>query len=205
MSGLPKKRAAEQAVANPNKRAATKKNSEPDVVEVEVLENYHISTVLHSRFDIFPLQLRKTLQLSYTATVQSLMKTLEARATTRDKYIFSIILDVRVRQSSRNAVNTTTICGGIPSLSLANTVLLDRFLNTKKKFLEKPSFVYLKTDEGIANPDFIQLHSVRRNEIGWGFDTNGCLSLYLVYMEDAKLNEYALFVQRTEIKIEEIA
>jgi hypothetical protein len=204
MSGQGRKRAAEQNV-NPNKRATTRKNNESDVLELdEAPEDYHVSTTLHSKFGVFPELLCKALQSSYNATVQSLMKAFAAKTVLKEKYTYSVIADSRVRQSNPNTGVTTTVYkDGLPSLSLANTALLECFLDTKKKYLEKPSFVYLRKEEGVANPDFIQLHSVRRNEIGWGFDTNGCLSLYLVFLEDAKLNEYAIFVQRTEIKVEE--
>jgi hypothetical protein len=40
-----------------------------------------------------------------------------------------------------------------------------------------------------VNPEFIQLHSVRHDEIGWGYDLNGCLLLHLVYIKNSKLNE----------------
>jgi hypothetical protein len=206
MSGQGRKRAAEQNM-NPNKRAMGRKANEPDILELnEAPEDYHVSTTLHSKFGVFPEILCKSLQSSYNAAIQSLMKAFAAKTTLREKYTYSVIADLRVRQSNPNTGITSTICkDGIPSLSLANTALLECFLNTKQKYLEKPSFVFLKKEEGVANPDFIQLHSVRRNEIGWGFDTNGCLSLYLVFFEDAKLNEYAIFVQRTEIKMEENA
>jgi hypothetical protein len=44
---------------------------------------------------------------------------------------------------------------------------------------------------------------MRRNEIGWGFDADDCLSLHVVFMEKAKKHEYTIFVQRSELKVEE--
>jgi hypothetical protein len=70
-------------------------------------------------------------------------------------------------------------------------------MNTKRRFLEKPTFVSQEAENDETNSTFVQLHSVRKNEIGWGYDANKCLSLYLVFVKDTKLYEHALFVQQT--------
>jgi hypothetical protein len=128
------------------------------------------------------------------------MKALGVNTIPEYKYTYSIVSEIRVRQF--NAETQSIICeDDIPPLSLANTTLLEKFARASKNCLENSSFVQLKTEESIVHPEFVQLHSVRRNEIGWGFDMNECLSFYLVSKENAKLVEYAIFVQRVDFKV----
>ena len=199
-----KKRGAEQSdTVTPAKRATARKLGEPEVIELEEDETYHIAVRLHSKFDVYPPLLRKTLESSFGSTVQAQVKAMSDKTLPKDKYSFAIVTERRVRQAMPNAAsNRTNLKLDIPSLSLANTALLELFSRNHKKYLEKPSFVQLKTEEGIANPEFIYHHAVRLNEIGWAFDTNGCLSLDLVYKENAKVNDYAIYVERTEVKVE---
>lgn len=167
-------------------------------------EAYHMTLTMDKRFAIFPVQLRTRLQTAYAETIRVQMRILKTGIARKIRFTFSIVTDLRIRQSGTHTGLETTICkDSIRSLSIANTTLFEMFIERSGKYLEKPAFVELKTEAGIANPDFIQLHSVRRNEIGWGFDMNGCMSLYLVYMDDGKLKEFAMFVQRTQIKLEE--
>jgi len=63
--------------------------------------------------------------------------------------------------------------------------------------------VKLETQEGMTNPEFIHLHSVRYGEVGWGFDAAGCLSLYWVEMVDKKNVIGVVFVRRGVGKVEE--
>ena len=79
---------------------------------------------------------------------------------------------------------------------------MEIFARTNRKVLEKPVFVSTKIEAAIKNPDFIRLHAVRVNEIGWGFDADGCLALCLVFRDGAQLKSYDIFVERIEIKRE---
>jgi hypothetical protein len=204
MAATNKKRPAESTTGPVVKRNATRKNSDQDSIEIEPDETCHITVVLHSRYDVFPASLRAKLQTTYTTMIRSQMEALETNVTPGARYTFSVVSELRVRQTDPASAKTQSICrDNIHSLSLANTALLDFFRKTNKRYLEMPNFVQLKTEDGISNPEFIQLHSVRRNEIDWGFDTNGCLSLYLVFMDKAKLHEYVIFVHRMDIKVEE--
>lgn len=65
--------------------------------------------------------------------------------------------------------------------------------------LNHNSFVKLETKQGLENREFVHLHSVRHKEIGWGFDTLGCLSFYWVRVVEGKLEENVMFVERVEI------
>ena len=91
-------------------------------------------------------------------------------------------------------------------LHAANIALMEASLVVNRKRLmdaeNTPDFVQLKTEDNVANPDFVYLHSARHGEIGWGFDTDGCLSLYQTKIENKKHCTDGMFVQRVEIKKE---
>jgi hypothetical protein len=206
MSPPTKKRPAEEAEQAPAaKRAALRKPQQLEVIEVEEEETYHVAVTLHSKYAIYPALLRKILENSYRTAVRSQMSGLATNTLPKGQHKFAVISELRVRSSSPNAaVNRTILKDNVATLSFANTTLVEMFLKAGKKHLEKPASVQLKTEEGIANPEFIHHHSVRRDEIGWGFDINMCLSLYVVFKENARLHEYAMFVERTEVKVEEV-
>jgi hypothetical protein len=161
---------------------------------------YLIAVQLHSDYDIFPEYIRKSLESMYRATIQSTMTSLSDKKLPKYDQNFSIIS----KRSVRDVVGVEpkiTICkDNIVRLSVANTALLEIFLATWKQALARPSFVYLKKKDGLANPAFSRLHMVRHGDIGWGFDTNSCLSLFVPTLEGDKLKEYVIYVQRTETK-----
>jgi hypothetical protein len=100
------------------------------------------------------------------------------------------------------------------SLSDANMALLDYFLvHTRTKIvaaapasqiLNKPAvsdnFVALETIPGLKNPTFVHMRSdsVQTGEIGWAFDTDGCLALFTAVIVDNQCKGDTMFVE--EIK-----
>lgn len=99
-------------------------------------------------------------------------------------------------------------------LSLANEETLELFTKRfSKGIASKPSFVDLKSKVGIDNKKFIRLHSVRPNEIGYRFDTHGCLSPYSAFhvgetvdvdsvsVVESRLKEVIFFVRQV-VKVE---
>jgi hypothetical protein len=204
MSVLNKKRPGE---ANTTAPAPKQPRTGPDAEVIEEKdETYHVTTRLHSKFGLFPALLQNRLQKAYEVTIQYHMNVLQSGSIPEYKYSYSIVTERRIRQIATNSLCNVNLCkGGIVSLSIANTALLELFLKSQKESLKKPNFVMLKQQEGIVNPEFTQLHAVRHDEIGWGFDSYGCLSLYLVYIDQGKLREYVIYVQRAEVKVEETA
>jgi hypothetical protein len=97
----------------------------------------------------------------------------------------------------------TTYADGILDLSVANMQLLEQFLENNEESVRSAAFVELKTQDGVANPEFIHLHCVRHGELGWGLDCHGCLSLYSVRIVDQRLQEQVVYVQRIEMDIKE--
>ncbi|KAF1920034.1 hypothetical protein BDU57DRAFT_438520 [Ampelomyces quisqualis] len=188
------------------KRASTGKTTAVEIIEDEPNESCHVTAKLHSKFVIFPEDLRHRLQRMYQSLLQFQMAALLSGTTHRFNYTYSIVTEEKVREKIPHAGSNITLCReNIVSLSIANTTLLEIFLEVQKDALAEPKFILLKTQKGLANPDFNQLHSVRHDEIGWGFDTNGCLSLYLVSIDKGRLKEYFIYVQRAGIKTEEQA
>lgn len=83
----------------------------------------------------------------------------------------------RIRSKSiifKNAIAVANIL----ELSMANATLLRYFLENTNVDLSKRTFVASETVEGVTNPEFLELYSVRKGDLGWGFDTDGCLSIY---------------------------
>jgi hypothetical protein len=207
MSSVSKKRPGD--VRNPSeasKRSATR--SETVVINEDEEEannmNYDVTAKLSSKFSIFPEPLRKQLQVMYEATIRYAMSALVSGDTLKFKYTYSIVTERRIRQPDSVFEPNVTICkANMVSLSIANTALVELFLKSQKDYLAKPNFVLLPKQDGMANPDFIRLHATRHNEIGWGFDIYGCLSLFLLYIDEGKLREYVIYVHRTEVKVEE--
>lgn len=117
---------------------------------------------------------------------------------------YSVAIERRVKPSAPGQETTTTLVRDtIPTLSLANTLLLGLFLDKVKPVQGQATFVELQTKEGLANPGFGGLHAVRHGEFGWGLDCHGCLSLYTVSIVDGQLREMVMYVRRSEVKVEE--
>jgi len=205
-TGNSRKRPTEQDTpTSAPKRAATRKEADVEVIDVEVEEeeaDFQIEAELHPKFKVFPDHLRKILQDLYKGTIRFQMTALMTNTVPRHKYTYSVVTEHSVRQSP-NGPNRTIVKANIPSLSLCNTALLNIFLKSRKDtIVPKNKFVRLDTISGMTNPGFTQLHSVRHGETGWGFDCNGCLSLHLPFIEHNRKNEYYIYVERTELKVE---
>ncbi|KAF2034699.1 hypothetical protein EK21DRAFT_46556, partial [Setomelanomma holmii] len=157
---------------------------------------YHITAQMHSKFEVFPAQLRARVEFGYKKTIQSQMASLLSGTFPKLDHTYTVKTESSIRNSNPASVpNIAFVNDNIPSVSLTNTALLEEFLTTKTAALKKPSFVFLPQVKDLANPNFMRLHSVRHNEIGWGLDTNDCLSLHLVSIEDGRLHEYYIYVQ----------
>lgn len=202
MSAPKKRQAEENTSAPPPKRPATRKAPDVEVIEDNPL--YNFTPKLHAKFAAFPALLRSKLQQGCQTTCQRQWNALFSGKALELKHNYSIIAERRIRQNIPNPEENVTRCHTkIKSLSVANAMVLDMFTNAQKEALKKPQFIQLETQEGMVNQDFIQLYAVRHGEIGWGLDTNGCLSLYTVFIDKGKLKEYVIYVQRADIKVEE--
>ncbi|KAJ4344799.1 uncharacterized protein N0V89_012543 [Didymosphaeria variabile] len=94
---------------------------------------------------------------------------------------------------------TSTIATAFPFAEPANIALIEHVVD--KELID---FTMLSAVEcvsslaalGLANPHFLNLHAVRRGDLGWGFDTFGCLSLCVLAESEQELWVEAYFVQR---------
>ncbi|KAF1845675.1 uncharacterized protein K460DRAFT_112942 [Cucurbitaria berberidis CBS 394.84] len=185
MSSNPKKRQAKPDVfILAAKKVARASNVQPENTANKQDEVFQVSVKLHRKFDHFPAKLRTILETSYKDTIDAQMDTLQSGKQLAQRYTYSVLV-------------------GQLHLSLANMQLLEAFMGRNQAGLGKATFVELKTKEGLANAEFIHLHSVRHGELGWGFDTHGCLSLYSVSIVDSRLKEVVYFVERSEVKTED--
>lgn len=210
MSTPAKKHAAEQEqVSTSSKRPAT---GTAEYVTLEDEENctYHLTVKLHSKYDVFPAQLRATVQKAYKETIRQQMDLLTYGPDSQERPERTYTLSIERRVKSSSSANTssspqnldeqpgtTVVRSALTTLSLANTMLLGLFLDKFKPVAGQVIFVELRTKEGLANPDFGNLHAVRHGEVGWGLDCWGCASLYTVSIVDGRLREMVLFVERS--------
>jgi hypothetical protein len=158
MSTPNKKRSAEAPTAPVAKRTAMGKKTDLEVVDLDKEETYAMTVTLQSSFNVFPVPLRTKLEAMYTRCIRNQMKSLEAITISKDKWTFSVISDLRVRDTITKT-KSSLHKNNITSASLANTVLLDTFVKSKSPYLicSKPSFIILPTEAGLTNPEFTQL------------------------------------------------
>lgn len=163
MAGTSRKRSAESDQAAPNaKRSTVKKSTQDEIIELgnyvsvsQASDGLRAYIALPTKFDVFPKGLCSKIEQSYIATFQSQLKSLENNTAWKNKYAYSLISDLRIRSSNpEGGITTTTLKSNMPTLSISNTALLDHFFTNHHKYLEDPSFVPLKVNESIANPDF---------------------------------------------------
>jgi len=190
----------EEYEARPEKKPFVAVVKTPAQKEEDAL--YHISVTVNSKLHKFPSALREKLQKAYQAACYARMFALQAGIIPTYRDTYSIIEGERIRSESFT-FKTTELASNILDLSMANIKLLEIFANRKGWPLEKRTFVELKTQSDLENPEFVELHSVRHGELGWGFDAAGCLSLYATGIVGSKLKERVWFVGGCKVKVEE--
>lgn len=197
-----KKRAADREATGPNKKKQQTSDSKDD--GAEALEDYHVQAKLHSDFDIFPVELRRSLQRLYEEDMRTQMDILSSGKRVVQGHNNCVMFEKRARQHTPAHGSTMRIIkDNISGLSLANTTLLKWVLHSFKSDADSPTFIKQSSIEGLPNPAYNYTHAVRHGEVGWGADCNGCLSFYAVQMNAGKVDEISTYVKRTPIKIEE--
>ena len=162
---------------------------------------FQISVTVHSKLDNFPIALREHLQKACQTVFHNHMFALQTGTIPKHHQTYCIITGTRVRSESVE-FETTVAIANILDLSMANVTLLKYFLETTNVDLSKRTFVASETVEGVTNPEFLELYSVRRGDLGWGFDADGGLSIYGAKAVDNKLTEKVWYVKSGVIKIE---
>jgi hypothetical protein len=160
---------------------------------------YQILVMVNSKLDKFPSALRETLQKAYQTACYTQMFALQAGKIPNYHKTYRVI-EGQCTRSESFAFDNKTLHPSILDLSMANIKLLELLAN---RCTEKTVFVELKTQSGLVNPGFVELHSVRHGELGWGFDADGCLSLYVPRVVEKKLRERVWYVELGGIKIED--
>lgn len=165
---------------------------------------FQISVTVNSKVDVFPQKLREALQKSYQTACYTHMFALQAGTTPKPHQIYKIVKGERTRSESFDFTNTV-VQHNIFDLGTANIKLLEFLADASRNKLKKMTFMELKTESGLLNPGFIELHSVRHEELGWGFDADGCLSLYHSSIREQKLKEKVWYVTTGGVKLEDEA
>ena len=165
---------------------------------------FQISVTVNSKVDVFPQKLREALQKSYQTACYTHMFALQAGTTPKPHQIYKIVKGERTSSESLTFTNTI-VQHNIFDLGTANIKLLEFLADASRNKLKKMTFMELKTESGLLNPEFIELHSVRHEELGWGFDADGCLSLYHSSIREQKLKEKVWYVTTGGVKLEDEA
>ncbi|KAH6629832.1 hypothetical protein C7974DRAFT_395315 [Boeremia exigua] len=83
-------------------------------------------------------------------------------------------------------------------VGMANLLALDHFCVEKLEGwdVREAEWVSLEPRVLVDNPHFTELHALRVDDIGWGFDRNGCLSLSVAREEEVYVRRSSVYVQR---------
>jgi hypothetical protein len=163
---------------------------------------FQVSVTTHPKFDKFPTALRVALQTTSQSSVYTHLSALSTGTSTPHYQTYSILTGRRIRGES-TTFKTVVQISDILELSTANISLLQFFVTRQKLDLGKKVFVELESMRGVANPKFLEFYTVRKGDLGWGFDDEGCLSLYAAVMREEGLLELVWYVMKDGIKIED--
>jgi hypothetical protein len=150
----------------------------------------------------FPVRLTDALERSYKSAFLAYMNSLRTKVQ-RDsdsKETFSIITARRNRNADTDFVLKTHETG-LSSVILANDELLKWYCRSKSgQFMEIKNFLEIETKDGVANPQYDRVRSIKAWNLGWGFDTYGCLSFYRSQIERDRVVHYVVYVERNIIE-----
>jgi hypothetical protein len=164
---------------------------------------FQVSVTSHAKYNKFPVALCNKLQAACQTTFYEHIFSLEAGTVLEYRQQYSVVTGTRVRTLSM-VFETEVAVPNIFDLGVANAALLKNFVRScpaRYGKLEKERCIELKTQKGIRNEGFIELYAVRHGELGWGFDTDGCLSLYAIAVADGKPKEKVWYVKAGSIKL----
>lgn len=148
--------------------------------------------------DIYPGRTLETNASIYQEEIRTAMDAYQNNRALPSQYLYTVIEAV-VLKSGDDFTNTPR-GNPTPSKAFANSRLLEHFAVAFSIAPpnEKPKFVFMTTKNGMKNPKFAHMHAVRYNEVGCGFDEDGCLSMYVTKLIGGERQIHALYVQRTE-------
>lgn len=138
--------------------------------------------------------------------IHTVMQAYESNTRIATQHKFTIMSETTI--DSTKELSTYTAGPSSPSLSFVNAQLLRLFLarNPRLKAMkERPRFMMLAPIKDIKNPRFAHLHAVRYDEVGCGFDEDNCLSLFLSELVEGERHTNVLYVERTEVEVEDKA
>ena len=166
---------------------------------------FEIYVEMDDSFHVYPKQLREMVEERHKALIVQILAKFETGLPFQPRYNYTItrkrVSQPRDKTSDYEAPRKKTY----PAVSFANKEALKEFL--VKAPARKAKFVELKLPDGMqpmSNPDFAQLQSVRPDEMGWGMDKDGCLSLHVTTMENGRLRHESIFVERKAVEANKV-
>lgn len=136
---------------------------------------------------------------------QAVMQAYESNIPIVSRYKYTIVSETTT--DSSNDLSSHRVAPSSPSQTYINAQLLQLFLVCNPRLTsmaERPKFVWLRAIPGVKNPRFAHLHSVRYDEVGFGFDEDNCLSLFLSELVDGVRHTKVWYVSRTESEDEPV-
>jgi hypothetical protein len=146
----------------------------------------------------FPVQLANALESSYNSMFLAHINNLHngEQMELDNKKSFSIMTALLNRRIAGKFTFLTHETG-LTSAILANHELLKWY---HRSALVRPpeimEFIEIATKDGVENPQLDQMPSLEVLNMGWGFDTHGCLSFYRCQREWGAKAEYIVYVKR---------
>lgn len=162
------------------------------------------SVKLDAPYHRLPFPLRNSLEEEYAAALQA--RTTTSNSPTTENQVRYIVHSGHFYRTAHPSARfrPCSRCERYGSAAEANIALLHHIthqhtLSFWDVLVRRCELVQLQSYAELANPDFLYLHSVRRGDIGWGFDIHGCLSFYEVEEDESgRLQAMVEFVQRVD-------
>jgi hypothetical protein len=163
--------------------------------------SYQVTVTVHPDLEKYPERLRDALQKACQTRLYKYLFALQDGQLPTHHQTYTIIVGTRIRSES-TTFKTEAMEHNILDLGVANAKVLRFFAKHANPRLEKKSFQEQK-HEGLTNPEFLELFSVRRGTLGWGLDADGCVSIYGSSLVEKKTMEYVWYVKAAGIKLED--
>ncbi|KAH6629833.1 hypothetical protein C7974DRAFT_395318 [Boeremia exigua] len=188
-----KRPAAEQAgPTSPKKPRAT---DAKDMNDDDKYESVQISTELHDKFERYPKTLRHIVEEAYVTDVYDIIEEFKAGRYPPRQSKYHIVRAARTQGGDKTDYKLAQL-EVFPNTSMANVAVLEQF----RKFAPSKTSKFVKAPEvDLANPQFAALHSVPPGQMGWGFDSFGCISLHLTVLQENKLKHFSIYVERKAV------
>jgi hypothetical protein len=143
----------------------------------------------------FPVRLTNALECSYKSAFLTHMNSMHNSIQTNpdSKESFSI-MTASCNQRFAEEFKFLTHETGLTSVILANHELLKWYRRSRHSYIT--NFREIASEDGVENPQLNQVLSLGVCDMGWSFDTHGCLSFYRCQKVWDMTIRYIVYVKR---------